>query len=331
MPSDLYTVRVQPLERTLPLTGTLTPLVEADVKAKTAGELLEVGAREGEQVEKGQILARIDPTELRARSAARAAEVEAARSQLVLARKTLEQQRALAAKGFLSRNALLNAESSYEVAQARLRTARAELAVAQESLENAVLRAPFSGTVAARLAEPGERVAVDGPVLRMVNLSRLALQAPVPAENIAEVRVGQPVTFRVQGFDREFSGHIERINPTTAEGSRSIPVHVVVQNPDHVLRGGLFAQGSLLLERIEDALPVPATAVRAEGGQSFVYEVEDEVVRRQAVELGIASRNGFVNVVKGLQPGEVIVRANLGQLREGAQARIAQVTAQAYP
>jgi multidrug efflux pump subunit AcrA (membrane-fusion protein) len=106
---------------------------------------------------------------------------------------------------------------------------------------------------------------------------------------------------------------------------------VVVQNPDHVLRGGLFAQGSLLLERIEDALPVPATAVRAEGGQSYVYEVEDEVVRRQAVELGIASRNGFVNVVKGLQPGEVIVRANLGQLREGAQARIAQVTAQAYP
>jgi RND family efflux transporter MFP subunit len=331
LPADLYTVHRQPMERTLPLTGTLTPLVEADVKAKLAGELVEVAVREGEQVKESQVLARIDPTEQRARVAARQAEVEAARSQLQLARKTLEQQRALAAKGFLSKNALLNAESSYEVAQARLRTAQAQLAVEQEALENTVLHAPFSGTVAARLAEPGERVAVDTPVLRLVDLSRLALQAPVPAESIAEVRVGQPVTFRVQGFgERSFSGRVERINPTTTEGSRSIPVHVVIDNPDGALRGGLFASGEVILERVEDALPVPATAVREESGRPYVYKIQADTVRRQPVELGIAARNGFVDVRSGLQPGDVIVRTNLGQLREGAQVRVMEVTAQAY-
>lgn len=331
LPSDLYTVKQEPLERTLPITGTLRPLLEAEVRSKVAGQLVEVAVREGERVEEGQVLARIDPAELRARVAGRSAEVEAARSQLELARKTLQQQQALATQGFISRNALLNAQSSFEVAQARLGTARSELALAREDLDKALMRAPFSGIVAARLADPGERVAVDTPVLRLVDLSQLALEAPVPAENIGEVKVGQPVSFRVQGFGaREFSGRIDRINPTTAEGSRSVPVHVVVENPDRALRGGLFASGSLVLERVEKALPVPASAIREENGQAYVYAVEDETLRRREVEVGIATRSGLVDVRAGLQPGDVVVRANLGQLREGAAVRVGQVAAQAY-
>lgn len=331
LPSDLYTVRREPLERTLPLTGTLRPLLEAEVRAKTAGQVLEVTVREGEAVKEGQVLARIDPTELRARVAGREAELAAARSQLALANKTLEQQRALANQGFISKNALLNAESSFEVAQARVGTARAELAVAREALENAVLRAPFAGSVAARLADPGERVAVDAPVLRIVDLTRLALEVNVPAENIGEVRIGQPLTFRVQGFgERRFTGAVERINPTTSEGTRSIPVHVVVRNDDRTLRAGLFVTASLVLERVEDALPIPATAVREEDGRRYVYAIEDETVRRRPVETGIATRSGLVEVRNGLQAGDVIVRNNLGQLRDGAAARVTMVAAQAY-
>jgi membrane fusion protein (multidrug efflux system) len=331
LPSDLYTVRREPLERTLPLTGTLRPLVEAEVRAKVAGQLLEVTVREGEAVEAGQVLARLDPIELRARVAGREAELAAARSQLNLASNTLKQQRALANQGFISRNALQNAQSGFEVAQARVGTARSELALAREALADAVLRAPFPGTVSARLADPGERVAVDAPVLRLVDLGQLALEAPVPAESIGEVRVGQPVTFRVQGYGaREFTGRIERINPTTAEGSRSVPVHLVVENPERTLRGGLFASGSLVLERVEDALPVPASAVREEGGRRYVYEIEEQTVRRRPVELGIATRAGMVDVRSGLEPGDVVVRSNLGQLREGAQALVTQVSAQAY-
>jgi RND family efflux transporter MFP subunit len=331
LPSDLYTVHREPLERTLPLTGTLRPLVEAEVRSRVAGQLVEVAVREGEQVQEGQVLARIDPTDLRARVAGREAELAAARSQLELAKKTLSQQQALATQGFISKNALQNAESGFEVAQARVGTARSELALAREDLDRAALRAPFSGMVAARLADPGERVAVDAPVVRLVSLERVALEAPVPAENIGDVSVGQPVTFRVQGFgEREFRGAVERVNPTTAEGSRSIPVHVVIQNPDRALRGGLFATGSLVLERLPEALPIPATAVREEEGRRYVYEIEDETVRRRAVELGMATRSGMVDVRSGLEAGDVIVRNNLGHLREGAVARVAQVSAQAY-
>jgi RND family efflux transporter MFP subunit len=248
-----------------------------------------------------------------------------------LARQTLQQQQALAKQGFISRNALQSAQSGFEVAQARVGTATSELRLAREDLEKATLRAPFGGIVAARLADPGERVAVDAQVLRIVDLTRLALEAPVPAENIGEVKVGQPLKFRVQGFgEREFRGTIDRINPTTAEGSRSIPVHVLIENPDRALRGGLFASGNLLLERLEQALPVPVTAVREEQGKRYVYEIEEGTVQRRTVEVGMATRAGMIDVRVGLEPGDIIVRNNLGQLREGAAARVAQVTAQAY-
>ncbi len=129
---DLHIVEPQPLERTLPLTGTLTPFTEATLKAKVPGELVQVAVREGESVKQGQVLARIDPTEVQARVAGRQADVAAARAQLVWAQKNRDTQKALLDKAFISQNAFDNIQSNYDVALARLRAAEAELVVAQE-------------------------------------------------------------------------------------------------------------------------------------------------------------------------------------------------------
>src|SRR5512139_1920510 len=117
---DLYIVEPQVLERTLPLTGTLTPFNEATVKAKVAGELVAVTVREGEPVRQGQVLARIDQTEVQARVAARKADVGAARAQLDWAAKNRTTQKALLDKGFIAQTAFDNVQSNYDVAVARL-------------------------------------------------------------------------------------------------------------------------------------------------------------------------------------------------------------------
>lgn len=321
---DLYIVEPRALERTLPLTGTLSPLTEATVKAKVAGELVEVAVREGESVRQGQVLARIDPTEVRARVAAREADVAAARAQLVWADKNRSTQKALLDKAFISQNAFDNIQSNYDVAVAKLRSAEAELIVARKSLGDSVLVAPFPGIVAQRHVQPGERVALDAKVITVVNLSRLELEAAVPAAEISRLRVGQEVAFSVDGFgERAFGGRIERINPGTVSGSRSINVYAVIDNPEGVLRGGLFAQGAVSLERVEGALVVPASAVREEIGQTFVYAIEDGLVKRKNVTVGAADASGRVQVLQGLAAGERIVRVNLGALREGVSARLA--------
>jgi membrane fusion protein, multidrug efflux system len=275
-------------------------------------------------VRRGEILARIDPTEARARLAARRADVEAARAQLDWAQKNRDSQRALLAKGFIAQTAFDNVQSNLEVAAAKLGAAQAELALAQKNLDDAVLVSPIDGLVSQRHAQPGERVAIDAKIVSVVDLSRLQLEAAVPAAEIGRLRVGQPVSFRVDGFaERRFAGRIDRINPTTVSGSRSVNVYAVIENTDGVLRAGLFAQGAVRLERIADVLLVPATAVREELGQTLVYALVDGLVRRKPVRLGATDAEGRVQVLDGLAPGDRIVRFNLGALREGTAARLA--------
>jgi RND family efflux transporter MFP subunit len=195
--------------------------------------------------------------------------------------------------------------------------------LARKSQGDAVLVAPFSGIVSLRHAQPGERVALDAKVVSIVDLSRLQLEASVPPSAIGQVRVGQTMNFRVEGFgEREFAGRIERINPSATAGSRSISVYAVIDNSEGLLRGGMFAQGALTLSRIDNALAAPASAVREEIGQTFVYAIEGGVIRRKNVKVGAPGADGRVQVLEGLAAGDRIVRVNLGSLREGVAARL---------
>jgi len=332
VPGDLYTTKQETMARTLPVTGTLMALTNATVKAKVAGELVEVTVREGQPVRKGQLLARIDQTEVQARVAARSADVAASRAQLQLAEKNRSTQKALLDRNFISQNAFDTTQSGYDVAVARLRAAEADLVSARKTLGDSTLFAPFSGIVSERHAQPGERVPLDAKVISVVDLSVLTLEASVPASSIAQVRVGQTIGFRVDGFaQRRFAGRIDRINPATAAGSRSINIYAVIDNKDGLLRGGLFAQGDLTLERIENVVAVPASAVREEIGQTFVYAIENGLVRKKPVRIGQADASGTLQVLSGLVAGERIVKSNLGQLRRDSPAVVRSQGAPATP
>lgn len=327
--ADVIKVQERALTRTLPLTGTLSPHTETVVKARAAGELQSLTVREGETVARAQIIGHIDPTDARARLAQQQAELEAARAQLQMSQKNWQLQQQLLKREFISRNAFDNTESSHEVATARVRAAEAAVAVAAKALRDTELLAPIDGIVAQRFAKPGERVAVDARVLSIVNLTRLEMAAPVPATDIAQLRVGQAVSFRVEGYaDTEFTGKLERINPAALSGSRSIDVYVVVDNPHGKLRGGLFATGRITLEALGASLVVPRSAVHAEGERQFVYVIEAGRIARREVRLGVEiAEEAVVQVLAGIAEHDVIIRHNLGQFADGAPARIAPAQA----
>ena len=130
-------------------------------------------------------------------------------------------------------------------------------------------------------------------------------------------KVGQPLRFVVEGFgEREFEGRIERINPAASAGTRSISVYAVIENPQGVLRGGMFARGALRLGQVEGALAIPASAMREDAGQGYVYVLNDGQVRRRNVKTGTADASGALQVTEGLAAGDRIVKVNLGALRD---------------
>lgn len=328
--SDLLVLATGPIARTIPLTGTLKASNQTLVRAKVAGELVSLSVREGMPVRAGERIARIDPIEFEARVREREAQFRSAEAQVEQARRTMENNRRLLEKAFISQNAFDNAQSGYEVAVANRDAASAQLAQARKALADTAVLAPMAGVIAERFAQVGEKVSPDARIVSIVDLSRMEIEAPVPASEIGAVHTGQPVTLRVEGIDAPQPGEILRIAPATASGTRSVPVYIGLENRDPRIRAGLFAQGTLAVEQRTGAVTVPAAAVREAAGRSFVYRVVDGRIAEQVVVLGLhdpAARaangsTGVIEVLEGLKAGDTIVGVNLGALRPGSTVKV---------
>ena len=330
---DVSTVEPRILSRVLPLSGSIAPFVQATLKSKVGGEVEQLKLREGQDVRQGEVIARVDTRNLQAQYDREAAAVEKARADLDLARLNRDKNRTLLEQKFISQNTFEQTESAYAGSVADLKLAEAQARVAQINLEDAVIRAPFSGTIAKRLVQPGEKVSPDSDIVALVDLKQLVLEAAVPAAEIPAVRVGQKVRFRVGGFgERLFEGEVQRINPLTADGSRAIPVYIAVPNPDSALKGGMFAQGELLLDSTQPVLAVAQRAVHEEAGANYVYTLRDDKVVRTPVTLGPLNKGeAFVEVRSGLNAGDRVIVADIGSDKAGATARITRTEAAPAP
>ncbi|MFL9947326.1 efflux RND transporter periplasmic adaptor subunit [Paraburkholderia agricolaris] len=327
-PDDLTTVSRRTLSETLPLTGSLRAVTQAAVKSKVAGSALNVMVREGDPVKTGQILAKIDARDYVARAEQTRGQMAAMAGQLDIARQTLDNNRVLVEKGFISKNAFDTAQSQYQIARANLDAAKAALASSNLSLDDTVVRSPLDGQIASRTVEPGEKVAVDTKLFDVVDLRTLELEAPVPVGEIGRVRIGQPIQIAFDGIDTPIQGSITRINPAAQAGSRSIMVYVQVANPSGTLRVGMFGTGTISVGSRQNALVVPATAIRTDGTRHTVYALVNGKLVEQTVETGVtgdADGSAWIEIVGGpLTPGQQIVQNNLGSLRIGSTVHVVQ-------
>ena len=321
VPTDLVQVKSRVLSQGLAISGALKAANSAVIKARVAGELQALSVREGDPVKAGQVIARIDATDAQARVRQAQQQAESAKAQVDMAKRTFDNNSSLVEQGFISKSSLDTSISSLAAAEANYRAAQAGVDMTAKALQETVLRSPINGHVSQRLAQNGERMALDGRVIEVVDLNRLELEASLSAADSLQVQLGQTAQLRIEGASAPVEAKVVRINPSVVAGSRAVLVYLTL-DPLPGLRQGLFAQGTLRTGTSE-ALAVPLTAVRTDKPAPYVQLVSSNRVVNQPVELGARGQaDGQLMVsIKGVPDNASLIVGSVGTLREGTAVK----------
>ena len=308
---------------TLIVRGSIVTLPNEDVKvsALVPGRVDTLTVAEGDTVQAGHVLARLDTRTLRDQQR----QAEATRAQAVAqvenARLNLQRNEQLFARGVAAGKEVEDARMALAQAGAALEQAAAALSTAAAQLERADVRSPIAGQVVKRMVSVGEQV--DGtasqPVVEIANLDRVELAANVPADQLASMGIGRTVTVTTTTWpDRTFSGRIVAIAPAVDVATNTTLVRIRVDNPEHLLRLGMFAEAQVTLAEHAQALLVPASALVRQDGQTAVYVVSGDTAARTVVTTGLEA-NGQVELLTGVTEGAFVLTSGVHGLGDSVK------------
>lgn len=307
-----------------PISGSLEPEVEARVRSEITGPVARTFADEGQRVRRGVLLARIDDNAVRDAYLSAKSAVRTAESALQNAQRNAERATRLAQAGALPERDLETALLNQTNARGTLADARARLASAEKQLAHTQVRAPINGVVSERQVAPGDVVQLGAPMFTIVDLRSLRLEATVPVEEINRLRVGTPVEFVVSGFDRRFTGRIQRVNPAVDPATRQVRIYVAIPNGERALVAGLFAEGRVASDT-RRAVAVPVSAVDRRGTSPVVHRVKSGKVNLVPVQLGVQDEaTELVEVHSGLAQGDTVLLGSAQGVSEGTAVRVTQ-------
>jgi membrane fusion protein (multidrug efflux system) len=296
--------------------ATLAPVEGATLSADADGIVSRIVAESGSAVKAGDLLVELD-------TSVETAQLGAAAARADLAKITFDRNKELWESKSNSKSEFDSAEATYKQVLAEVEALKAQIARKQ-------VRAPFDGRIGIRMANVGQFVARGKPLLPLQKLNPIYVNFSVPQRYLAAIAAGQEVEVTVDAFEKKFVGSITAVNSEVDSATRNIAVQATLDNPDEVLRAGMFARADVQLKGVETQIAVPATAIAYASYGNSVYVVEKVKgpdgaeflgVRQQFVKLG-ATRGDLVVVSEGLKPGEQIVTSGVFKLRNGVPVQV---------
>ncbi len=322
IPVTVVKVEVAPLDRTLPVVGTLTPRTEAAIAAQVEGQVQKTVVDFGEQVVVSQELALIDTDSYEALARQSDAEVAKAKASALNAENNLKRVLELQQSKISSASDLDSATAQAEQARAEVKQAEAADAIARLNLQRSHVTAPFAGAVSERLVNTGDYVKTGSPLFRLVEDGELKYIVQAPERYAGQVKPGQSIQFSVDACpDQMFEGTVYLVSPSVSTANRSFNVAARVANADRKLKANTFARGELVLERSVPTPLIPLEAIISFAGVTKVFVIENDSARSREIKTG-RIKEGRQEVLAGLNPGEMVALTGVTKLYENAKVRV---------
>ena len=290
------------------LSGSLVAERTAQIRAEVPGSVVQVFHDPGARVAQGTSLAKIDDRAINDAYLSARSGLTAAQTAADIAKREVERAEKLVAAGAISDRDVENARRGNLAATTMADDARARLASAQKQLDATNVLAPYAGVVSERFVNPGDVVAPGSPLFNIVDPATMRLEAAVPAEQLAQVRMGAPVRFSVTGYPgRTFSGTISSINPSADPQTRQVRLFVRIPNSGNQLVAGLFAEGRVASDSRE-TLTVPEMAIDHRGLMPSVLRLKNGRTEKVEVTLGAKDEaQERVEITAGIAPGDTLL------------------------
>ncbi|MBW8847354.1 MAG: efflux RND transporter periplasmic adaptor subunit [Burkholderiales bacterium] len=319
-PEDLRKVSQSGLIGAPVITGAIQPARRADLRAEVAAVVLQIAKDNGERVRAGDLIIRIDPTSIRDAASSADEALRAAQQSFEQTERVLARQRTLNQQGMISTQALEDAEVRRNAAQSELAAAKSRVVTARQQVSRTEVRAPFDGVVSERKVSVGDTVQVGRELIKVIDPASMRFEGQVSADRLGELKLGQPVAFRINGFgDAEFRGKLARVDAAANATTRQVELIANFDDPSKAPQvSGLYAEG-----RVEStdrrALVLAEGSVVREGDSAFVWKLAGDKLKKVAVTLGERDdRRGEIVIASGLSLGDEVLRAPSGSLVDGA-------------
>jgi len=302
-------VSLQPMPQSITAVGSLRSDESITVRPEVAGRISEILFQEGQRVARGAALVRLDPSINRA-------EVEQSRANLTLAKSKYDRAVDLAKSNFISGQARDEAENNLRVAEAGLQLAEARLAKME-------IKAPFAGIIGLRVVSVGDYAKEGSDIVNLESIDPLKVDFRVPEIYLKQIQVGQTLHVTLDAMPgKTFDGKVFAVNPLIDAAGRAIVIRALVRNPDTSLRPGMFTRVRLFTRELQDSLAIPEQAIVPQGDDQYVFKIADGRAVRVKVEVG-QRRDGKVEIVKGLEPTDMVVTAGHLKIRDGVPVTVA--------
>lgn len=320
--SDITEVKKGSVANVISFTGDLTPLNQVVISSEVDAQVLKVLVSEGQLVQKGQVLAILDNTDLKQALTGQQAVLATSQAKNALDKKKLDKQKDLYEQGFISKFAYDELLNNYQVSREDIHQQQAALERAQKQLSDTVIKAPFTGYIYEKDIDSGQLASKNSKLFALANLDQMQIKAPIPSDQINSIKVNQSVSFNVETNKQVYTGVVCRVNPVAETGTRAYMIYINFDNHEAKLKAGQFVKGQIVLANLDNTLYLPTDSIKYNESLAYILYLNNGVVESRVVNPLLSNALNNTTAVSGVSESSVVLKGNVLTVKIGDKVKI---------